>query len=152
VIKRIYKFIDGTSIAFDAGNFDNWRVSIYRDDNYEGSPREVDFLIHLKTLDADIAWKYVKETYDKISVDLEPTDIKPSIPPDSRLGTIKMFWALAMTMYAEERRVGYILGKRIKLLGIHQLLKENFSPVEVSNWSRGKKWRELNEECKKRGI
>ena len=55
-------------------------------------------------------------------------------------------------MVAEENKQFTRLGKRIKRLGVHQLLKEGLSPKEAANWSRGKAWRDLAAECEKRGF
>lgn len=35
---------------------------------------------------------------------------------------------------------------------MHQVLKENFTPEIAANFSKGKNWKELDEEMKKRGI
>lgn len=44
------------------------------------------------------------------------------------------------------------IGKRAKRLGIHQVLIENIEPEIAANFSKNKKWRELDKECKKRGF
>jgi hypothetical protein len=55
-------------------------------------------------------------------------------------------------MIAEENKENAILGKRIKRLGMHQVLIENMKPEEAAVFSKGKKWKELHRLMKKRGF
>lgn len=63
-----------------------------------------------------------------------------------------IFSFLYAGMVAEENKTNAILKKRIKRLAIHQLLIEMMQPWVVANYSRGKKWRWIAEECKLRGF
>ena len=53
---------------------------------------------------------------------------------------------------AEENKEFTKLGKRIKRLGVHQVLKERMHYNEAANFSKGKKWKELNEICSSKGF
>lgn len=53
-------------------------------------------------------------------------------------------------MIAEENKAGTVLGKRIKRLGVHQVLLENISPRIAANFSRGMRAKEIIGECIKR--
>ncbi len=55
-------------------------------------------------------------------------------------------------MVAEEKKAKMILKKRIKRLGIHQVIIENMQPHIAANFSRGKKWRELDALVRERGF
>lgn len=55
-------------------------------------------------------------------------------------------------MIAEENKDYAILKKRIKRLGMHQILIEKISPEKASNFSRGRNWRELDKICKEYGF
>lgn len=55
-------------------------------------------------------------------------------------------------MIAEENKANTQLGKRIKRLGIHQLLKEKFTVEEAAKFSYGKKANILKDECQSRGF
>jgi hypothetical protein len=60
------------------------------------------------------------------------------------------FACIYLGMIAEENKAGTKLGKRIKRLGVHQILCEGM-PVEVAaNFSRGQKWQALDLACKTR--
>ena len=48
-------------------------------------------------------------------------------------------------MIAEENKQSAILKKRIKRLGMHQVLKLEYEPRIAANFSKGKKWRDLDE-------
>lgn len=47
-------------------------------------------------------------------------------------------------MIAEENKLNAILKKRIKRLGMYQVLVQNYPPSVAANYSKGKKWRELD--------
>jgi hypothetical protein len=55
-------------------------------------------------------------------------------------------------MVAEENKEGAILRKRIKRLGVHQLLIEERQAIYAENFSRSKPWREIAVECDVRGF
>jgi hypothetical protein len=55
-------------------------------------------------------------------------------------------------MVAEENKTNAILKKRIKRLGMHQVLIERLDPNYAANYSRGKKWRDLDIIMKDRGF
>ena len=55
-------------------------------------------------------------------------------------------------MVAEENKQFTKLGKRIKRLGIHQILQENLDVAKAAQYSRGMKWREIHDECIERGF
>jgi hypothetical protein len=55
-------------------------------------------------------------------------------------------------MIAEENKEKAILKKRIKRLGVHQVLIDNISPEKAAVFSKGKKWKELDEIMKLKGF
>ena len=57
-----------------------------------------------------------------------------------------------MTMVAEERKENTILGKRIKMLGVYNVLFDNLNPVYTAKYMRGMRWYELEELMIERGI
>ena len=60
--------------------------------------------------------------------------------------------ALFLMMVAEEVKEGTRIGKRVKRLAYHQVLKEGMDPKEVADISRGRKAEKIMGECVKRGI
>jgi hypothetical protein len=63
-----------------------------------------------------------------------------------------IFTILYTTMIAEENRQGTRLGKRIKRLGVTQVLLENTSPCDAACYSRGMRWYDIAAQCRKRGF
>ena len=55
-------------------------------------------------------------------------------------------------MIAEENKGNAILKKRIKRLGMHQVLLENYTPEHAANFSKGKKWKDLDKLMKQKGF
>jgi len=62
------------------------------------------------------------------------------------------FTVIYAGMIAEENKANAILKKRIKRLGMHQLLLENFKSEEAANFSKNKKWQELDIIMKQKGF
>jgi hypothetical protein len=63
-----------------------------------------------------------------------------------------LFTIVYAGMVAEENKSNAILKKKIKRLGMHNILVDNLSPTVAANFSRGKKWQEINRECEQRGF
>lgn len=63
-----------------------------------------------------------------------------------------IFTILYMGMIAEENKDGAVLKKRIKRLGMYQLLIEGLSAHEAAHFSRGKTTFELAPYCNERGF
>ena len=80
------------------------------------------------------------------------TQISLSYADEDSLWVDKWFTVIYLGMVAEERKANAILKKRIKRLGFHQIINENYTAYEAANFSRGKKANILIEECKKRGF
>ena len=55
-------------------------------------------------------------------------------------------------MIAERNKDFAVLKERIKRLGMHQILIDHMSVSEAANFSKGKKWKELDEICKAKGF
>jgi hypothetical protein len=64
----------------------------------------------------------------------------------------EVYVTLYMGMVAEEAKTGTRLGKRIKRLGVHQVLLERLEPEMAANFSRGKPWYELAYLCQSKGF
>ncbi len=57
-----------------------------------------------------------------------------------------------MTMVAECKKKNSILKKRIKHLGVYNILFDEYEVDYVVKYMRGKRWRELDKLMKERGI
>ena len=63
-----------------------------------------------------------------------------------------VFSWLYSAMVAEENKRNTKLGKRVKRLGVYQVLIENMSPENASEFSCDKTWQWIDGECEKRGL
>ncbi len=63
------------------------------------------------------------------------------------------WWCLFyMTMVAEERKENSILGKRIKRLGVYNVLFDKYSAKYTARYMRGMNWQDLDDLMYQRGI
>jgi hypothetical protein len=72
--------------------------------------------------------------------------------PQHQLKMEQWFTVLYAGMVAEENKEKAVLKKRIKRLGMHQVLVLNHSPESAANFSKGKKWHELDIIIKELGL
>ena len=156
----IKNFPDGSIIEFDIGKFDSWCVYLTEGES-RTTPRDVDYFRDLKTLAN-------KHGADKIYCDFVTIfDATTKIIDQSLLATIttlskqydnadlridKLFTIIYASMLAEENKQHAVLKKRIKRLGLHQVLIEGATPEYAATFSKGKRWRELDAECTSRGF
>lgn len=63
-----------------------------------------------------------------------------------------LFVIIYAGMVAEENKEFAVLRKRIKRLGMHQSLIDKLTAEEAANFSREKKWREIDMICKEKGF
>jgi hypothetical protein len=63
-----------------------------------------------------------------------------------------LFTILYAAFISEENKTHTKLGKRIKLLGIHQILFESKSPEDAANFSKGMPWRDISKLYEERGF
>ena len=97
------------------------------------------------------------EIYNLTTKNIEETVLRRIKEITSKYGEDSLniaidFTIIYMGMIAEENKEFTKLGKRIKRLGVHQVLKERMHYNEAANFSRGKKWKELNEICSSKGF
>ena len=152
-MQALRMFRDGTLLLYDRGSFDEYRVSFY--DNklrYRSSPNDAQFFtFFLKMGENEKVWQMILHLASQID---KHTQFANIILPQltGSLEEEKVFSALAAAMMSEEKKAKTKLGKRVKLLGCHQVLIQNISPRVAAKWSRGKPWREIDDECVKWGF
>ena len=65
----------------------------------------------------------------------------------------EQWWSLFYkTMVAEERKANSILGKRIKRLGVYNVLFDDYSAKYTARYMRGMNWRDLDDLMFERNI
>lgn len=98
------------------------------------------------------------EVFNRTTADVDAallahiSEIASQYPPSVRTDIDVLVTTLWAAMIAEENRAHAPLGKRIKRLGVHQVLVEGMPVKEATVFSRGKPWRELEKLCEARGF
>ena len=151
----VYTFRDGERIYFDKGKFDDWCVYLQPEGGRPRPPHDTDYFTELR----DFGEKYGYERiYSNFKAIYDLTDKQRrfvvfdligeqgrSLEEADYLPYAKLMVTLYYAMIAEERREPpekYPLKKKVKKIGVFQVLIERMTPVEAANFSRGKraKW------------
>lgn len=158
VIKR---FSNNSILEFAKGRFDEWCVYFTNAEGKRKPPLDLEYFAHIKNLAKKYGTQNVYNDYVKI-YDLTGNDIDQNILNiitnlsnkynDDALSVEILLTTLYVTMIAEENKKYAPLGKRIKRLGIHKLLINNYSISDAATFMKKKKWRELDAECKNLGF
>jgi hypothetical protein len=151
----------GTRIYFSKGKFDNWCVYLKKNGTAQ-APHDKTYFQALKELSdkygADVIYNKFVEIYDRTSnkcyanVVQYIEDLSADLDKEDR----ESFWDTLTTIYfamvAEENKKFTKLGKRIKRLGVHQILQEDLDISKAAHYSMGMKWRQIHDECTERGF
>ncbi len=159
---RIVKTIrNGVIVEFDRGGFDEWCVYVAPPHQPRFAPRDAMYFTRLADLGDSHGKPEIYEDFVKIytaataTIDakiLENISKLSSKYDDDDLEIDQWFTVLYAGMVAEENKHGSVLGKRIKRLGIHQVLIDNEKPEIAANYSRNKKWRVLDQIMREKGF
>lgn len=159
--KTINKFSDGSILEYDRGTFDEWCIYLTRPTATRHAPKDVEYFLQLqnfsKKYNAETIYKDFVSVYDMVGTKLTATALEHINKISSKYGGNALeleilFNIVYAGMVAEENKANTRLGKRIKRLGIHQTLLENMPASQAANFSRNKKWRDIDAECKQRGF
>lgn len=155
-------FSDGSTTCFGTGKIDNWCVYNVDQNGYKKAPRDVDYFTFITDLNdiygSDIVYNLIYEIFKKTTnnVDMQILEYitqqcKEKFGSQS-LEADKNITFIYMGMIAEENKKNAVVKKRIKMLGIHYLLKENKSVDGSANCLRGVDARTILKECRIRNI
>lgn len=154
-------FSDGSVLEYGQGRFDGWCVFLTDPDGVRYAPRDHQYFGRLsavaarygaQTVYGDFVAIYQKATerFDKDVLELI-TSLSEKYD-DSAVAMAVDFTILYMGLVAEENKANTRLGKRVKRLGVYQVLMENMSPDAAANYSKGKTWRALDALCASYGF
>ena len=148
-----------TTVYFAPGSFDDWGIYVERG-RERFAPTDIWYFTVLddwaQYLVPDFIYYDFIKIYDTVATDVSQDTLElierlsfsyPDYDQACLIWTI-----LYMGMIAEENKTNKILGKRIKRLGIYQLLIERLEPVHAANFSRGRSTLELAPYCNERGF
>ena len=159
--RPIRTFSNGQSLEYDWGGFDLWCTFIRNIDGTRKPPRDIDYFSNLAELGkihgsqriySDIRKIYVlteKEVEVKV---LDYISLVSEEYKEDRLKIEILFSILYAAFIAEENKANTKLGKRIKLLGIHQILIEGITPEIAASFSRGMTWQNISKLCDEKGF
>lgn len=164
--KPIYNFKDGSSIEFNRGSFDNYRVTyvpnIYNI-NYGYSPKDEDYFADLLELKNILGYEIVWNDYLLLSDIVKENGLKHNGKPDTSKETINKIrrflndmvlkypeslkndvYKLYMTLWAVMISEWYhtyggrpsILKHTPKTIGVFQVLNNYYSPKEAAEFSK----------------
>ncbi len=159
--RQIRTFSNGQSLEYDAGVFDHWCTYVCNTDGTKNPPKDVEYFSTLdemgriygaQRLYSDLRKIYTltgKEINEKV---LDYISLVSEEYQENHLKIEILFTVLYAAFIAEENRDRTKLGKRIKFLGIHQVLIEGISPGIAANYSRGMSWQNISKLCEERGF
>ena len=158
----VKQLADGRRVIFDKGRFDNWCVYIVEKDGSKRAPRDVEYFTDMKNLagqyPGDKVYRDFATLYRHTGKNIAPAvlelinRITATYDLQHRSLIEQCLSVLYAGMIAEENKQNAILKKRIKHLGVYQILKLGFRPDVAANFSKGKKWRELDAIMKSLGL
>lgn len=140
-------------VEFDNGSFDSWCVYLKRGNNKRYSPKDIEYFTFFQQQGLVYGNKNVYndfvEIYKRTNNELDPNVLKfiKEISASYTHNAEEMeiwFTIIYAAMIAEENKANAILKKRIKRLGMYQVLIQNMKPEEAAQFSRGKSASSLN--------
>lgn len=161
-MKEIKRFSDGTLLEQGAGKFDDYCVYITRPGKIRYAPKDKEYFSFfaeksIRYTPEKIYFDYVK-IYNKTTAQIDYEVLKDidricaDYQEDDALEFDIWYSVIYLGMVAEELKAKAVLKKRIKRLGMYQVLFENMSAGEASSFSFGKKVAELDPMCRDRGF
>lgn len=149
------------TIEFDKGIFDDWCVYITSNNGVRYAPKDKEYFLRLQVLatvhGAERIYldfvKYYERTTNIIQQDVLDLIVllASGYAPDTEEVEL-WFTVIYAGMVAEENKAHAILKKRMKRLGLYQLLIEEKDADYAAVFSKGKSWKHLDGLMKERGF
>ena len=141
-------------VVFDKGGFDDWCVFVVEFNGMAMPPRDIEYFSELKQIATQYPEHKVYDDFVRIYNQTNHTisrdvlklidELTLTYQPKHQEKMELWLTVLYAGMIAEENKENAILKKRVKRLGMHQVLILNHAPESAANFSKGKKWRELD--------
>ncbi|NTW02448.1 MAG: hypothetical protein HGA19_14405, partial [Oscillochloris sp.] len=142
-------FSDGSTLEFGVGRFDDWCIYLARAGKSRYPPRDIDYFAQIQSLaaryGAEMVYADFLTIYHRTTKHMSPHVFEiiyhmAHAYSDDVLEADILFSVLYASMIAEENKHRARLRKRVKRLGVHQILFEGVSPIEAATFSKGKTW------------
>ncbi len=160
--RKIKTFSNGAFLEYDRGAFDDWCVFLTMPGQQRVAPRDEAYFAEMIALSGRYGSEKLYADFLKVyehtdkqldeKVLLAITRLAQREYAKDALQLDILFTTLYAGMVAEENKKHTKLGKRIKRLGVHSILKESMSAREAANLMKGMKWGEIQELCRQRGF
>lgn len=160
--RLVKKLENNRSVIFDTGKFDNWCVYVVESNGSKKAPFDETYftdLFHISQKysnnkvynDFVLIYERTTRTIDQ-EVLLLIDEIVTTYKNPDKIIVEQWLTVIYAGMIAEENKERAILKKRIKRLGMHQVLMLNIPAQEAAKFSYGKKWRDLDAIMKPMGF
>ncbi|WP_421944783.1 DUF7004 family protein [Pedobacter sp.] len=152
---------NNTRIEFDKGTFDDWCVYLSKPNEHRYAPLDTEYFGRLQILAKKYTTQKIYNDFIKfytltdknisqVILRLIDAIAKEYLEDEQEINI--WFTVIYVGMIAEENKAYAILKKRVKRLGMHQVLMQHLSPVYAANFSKGRKWKELDLIMKANGF
>ncbi len=159
---EIRNYEDGTIIEQGRGKFDDYCVFLTRPEQDTYAPKDTEyfsfFIEKAREYSPEKIYQDYVKIYDKTTARIEEEvfedieEISDTYDGEDRLDFDIWFSVIYLGMVAEEKKAHAVLKKRIKRLGMYQILFEDMTAYQAANFSRGKKVAQLDPMCRERGF
>jgi hypothetical protein len=156
------EFSNRQRIEFRQGKFDSWCVYVVHGSGSEKNPLDKELFQELITFGSICGnfriYTEIIQVYTLSRKDIEREVLNKIVEISNRheiknIESIKILYTkFYYAFVAEENRARTVLGKRVKMLGIYQIMLENFSPEDTANFSKGMTGKAIADLCTVRGF
>jgi hypothetical protein len=159
--RPIQRLADGSVLEFGPGKFDDWCVFLTRPGEPAYAPSDREYFADLRHLASrqgnHKVYDDFVQVFDRTGPDLNESVLAhiTSLAAGYRRDAVvaeRLLCILYAGMIAEENKANAKLGKRIKRLGVYQVLIEGVPPEVAAEFSKGRPWQELDAQCQRRGF
>lgn len=141
------------TVEFDSGSFDDWCVYLQRNGQARYAPVDTEYFEFFRqkgvTYGAQRVYDDYVQIYTPTNRNIDPNVLNLITTVSNTYGNdaVEMdIWLSVIYggMIAEENKQNAVLKKRIKRLGMYQVMIQGLQPSVAANFSRGKRVAELN--------
>lgn len=143
-------FSDGSFLEYDKGKFDDWCVFLTRPGQRRYAPRDEIYFAELLQYGNKHGARAIYDDFISI-YELADTSLKDTVFSfihqisekfdEDSLEIEILYSILYMGMVAENNKKNTVLKKRVKRLGVHQVLIDGMNPYEAANFSKKYLWK-----------
>ena len=157
----IKSFSNGSRLEFDQGGFDAWCVYFVRPDGSRTAPKDIDYFRQLQQLGdhwgRERLYADFVRIYDLTTAILDTRVLDLISVLSAAYGRDALRLEILLTtvyagMLAEENKRHAVLKKRVKRLGMHQVLMEDITPEVAATFSRKRRAADIGRDCLTRGF